>query len=57
VSCGVDALTQPLRELERLGNEGDLSRANDLFKDVREKFPRVQNIFNQYVQALQASDS
>jgi CheY-like chemotaxis protein len=57
VSCGVDALTQPLRELERLGNEGDLSRAKDLFKDVREKFPRVQDIFNQYVQALQASDS
>jgi CheY-like chemotaxis protein/HPt (histidine-containing phosphotransfer) domain-containing protein len=57
VSCGVDALTRPLRELERLGQEGDLSGANDLFKDVSETFPRVQNVFDQYVQTLQTSDS
>ena len=42
VSCGVEAFTQPLRELERLGHEGDLSGARALFEDVRHKFPRVQ---------------
>jgi two-component system sensor histidine kinase/response regulator len=56
VSCGVDAFTKPLRELERLGNEGDLSSAQTLFEDVQHKFPRVQNVFTQYIQTLQSSD-
>jgi PAS domain S-box-containing protein len=56
VSCGVEAFTQPLRELERLGQEGDLSGAPALFEDVRHKFPRVQNAFSQFVQTLQSSD-
>ena len=53
VSCGVEAFTKSLRELERLGHEGDLSGANALFEDVRHKFPRVQDVFTQYVQTLQ----
>jgi CheY-like chemotaxis protein/HPt (histidine-containing phosphotransfer) domain-containing protein len=55
-SCGVEAFTQPLRELERLGQEGDLSGAPALFEDVRHKFPRVQNAFSEFVQTLQSSD-
>ncbi|HEX7518152.1 MAG TPA: ATP-binding protein, partial [Chthoniobacterales bacterium] len=47
VSCGVEAFTQPLRELERLGHEGDLSGADALFDDVRHKFPRVQSVLTQ----------
>jgi PAS domain S-box-containing protein len=57
VSCGVEAFTDPLRELERLGHEGDLSGASALFDDVRHKFPRVQNVFTEFVQTLQNSDS
>ena len=57
VSCGVEAFTHPLRELERLGHEGDLSGAAALFDDVRHKFPRVQNAFSEFVQTLQNSDS
>ena len=47
LSCGVDAFTQPLRELERLGQEGDLSGADALFDEVRRKFPRVQSALAQ----------
>lgn len=43
VSCGVEAFTQPLRELERVGHEGDLAGADTLFDEVRRKFPRVQS--------------
>src|SRR5205807_4966962 len=56
VSCGVEALTQPLRDLERLGQEGDLSGAPALFEAVCHKFPRVQNAFSQFVQTLQSLD-
>jgi two-component system, sensor histidine kinase and response regulator len=55
VSCGVEAFTSPLRELERLGHEGDLSKAPALFEDVRHKFPRVQNAFSELMQTLQHS--
>ena len=47
ISCGVEAFTQPLRELERLGHEGDLAGAHALFEDVRHKFPRVQSVLTQ----------
>jgi len=47
LSCGVDAFTQPLRELERLGREGDLSGADALFDEVRRKFPRVRSALTQ----------
>lgn len=47
LSCGVEAFTHPLRELERLGHEGDLAGARILFDEVRQKFPRVQRILNQ----------
>jgi signal transduction histidine kinase/CheY-like chemotaxis protein/HPt (histidine-containing phosphotransfer) domain-containing protein len=57
VSCGVEAFTQSLRELERLGHEGNLSGAHALFDDVRDKFPRVQSVFTQFVQTLQSSNS
>ncbi len=57
ISCGVQAFTQPLRELERLGNEGDVSRANALFDDVRRKFPRVQSAFDQFLQTIPSSNS
>ncbi|PYK68542.1 MAG: hypothetical protein DME45_06840 [Verrucomicrobia bacterium] len=53
--CGVEALTQPLRALERLGQQGNLSGADALLADVRHKFPRVQSAFTQLVQTLQTS--
>jgi CheY-like chemotaxis protein/HPt (histidine-containing phosphotransfer) domain-containing protein len=52
VSCGVEAFTQPLRELERLSREGDLSQANALLNDVRRTFPRVQGAFDQFLQTI-----
>ena len=57
VSCGVEAFTLPLRELERLGHEGDLSGADALLDDVRHKFPRVQSAFTQFMQTLHDSRS
>jgi CheY-like chemotaxis protein/HPt (histidine-containing phosphotransfer) domain-containing protein len=55
--CGVEAFTKSLRELERLGHKGNLSGARPLLADVRQKFPRVQNVFMQLVQKLQPSHS
>ena len=52
LSCGVQAFTQPLRELERLGNGGDLSGANPLFDDVRHTFPRVRSAFEQFLETI-----
>ncbi|MDQ2919084.1 MAG: response regulator, partial [Verrucomicrobiota bacterium] len=52
ISCGVEALTKSLRELERLGKAGDLSGASACFDDVRDSFPRVQNAFTQFVENL-----
>ncbi len=52
VSCGVEAFTQPLRELERLGNERDLSGADVLFEDLRSKFPRVKNAFAEFLATI-----
>ncbi len=52
VSCGVQAFTQPLRELERISHEGDLSQANVLYDKVRDKFPRVQSAFDQFLQTI-----
>jgi PAS domain S-box-containing protein len=57
ISCGVQAFTQPLRELERLGNEGDLSRANALLEDVRDQFPRVQGALDEFLQTVPNSNS
>lgn len=54
--CGVEAFTQPLRALERLGQEGNLSGADALLADVYHKFPHVQTAFTQLVQALQTSN-
>ncbi len=54
--CGVDAFTQPLRALERLGQQGNLSGADALLADVRHKFPRVQSAFTQLVQTLHTSN-
>ncbi len=47
VSCGVEAFTHPLHELERLGHEGDLTEARILFDEIHRKFPRVQRILTQ----------
>jgi two-component system sensor histidine kinase/response regulator len=55
VSCSVDAFTQALRELERLGQDGDLSGADILFEDVRQKFSRVQSVFTNIIGTLQSS--
>jgi two-component system sensor histidine kinase/response regulator len=52
LSCGVQAFTQPLRELERLGNEGDLAGANPLFADVRHRFPHVKRAFDQFLETM-----
>jgi HPt (histidine-containing phosphotransfer) domain-containing protein len=57
VSCGVEAFTYPLRELERLGQEGDLTGAPALFDDVRDKFPRVQSAFDEFLQTVPTSTS
>jgi HPt (histidine-containing phosphotransfer) domain-containing protein len=55
--CGVDAFTRPLRELEQLAHEGELSGAHALLADVLQKFPRVQSAFTQLVQTLPTSNS
>ncbi len=52
MSCGVEAFTQPLRELERLGQQGDLTKANALFDNVRHQFPRVQNAFDKFLETI-----
>jgi two-component system sensor histidine kinase/response regulator len=52
-ACGVEAFTEPLRELERLGREGDLSGAQVLFDDIQHKFPHVQDAFAKFVGTLQ----
>ena len=57
ISCGVQAFTHPLRELEQLGHSNDLSRANALLDEVRLKFPSVQNAFDQLLQSLPNADS
>jgi HPt (histidine-containing phosphotransfer) domain-containing protein len=55
VSCGIEAFTSPLRELERLGHEGNLFGAHALFDDVRHKFPQVQNVFTQLVKTREGA--
>jgi two-component system, sensor histidine kinase and response regulator len=57
ISCGVQAFTQSLRELERLGNEGDLSGANALFEEVSDQFPRVRCAFDEFLQTVPDSNS
>ena len=57
ISCGLQAFTQPLRELERLGNRGDLSGASPLFDDLRHKFPRVKSAFAEFLQTIPATHS
>jgi CheY-like chemotaxis protein len=57
VSCGVEAFTHSLRDLETLGHGGNLTGAHTLFDDVRHKFPRVQNVLTQFKGTLQASSS
>ncbi len=47
LSCGVEAFTQPLRELERLGHEGVLAGADISFDEIRRKFPRVRSALTQ----------
>jgi HPt (histidine-containing phosphotransfer) domain-containing protein len=54
--CGLEAFTRPLRELERLAHEGELSGAHALLADVRQEFPRVQSAFTQLVQTLPTSN-
>jgi PAS domain S-box-containing protein len=57
ICCGVEAFTLPLRELERIGNEGNLSGADALFEDVRDKFPRVRSAFDEFLQTVPDSNS
>jgi PAS domain S-box-containing protein len=54
VSCGVQAFTGPLRELERLGQANDLTGAAALFDQVRQTFPRVRLFLDQFLQDLPA---
>jgi HPt (histidine-containing phosphotransfer) domain-containing protein len=54
ISCGVQAFTEPLRKLERLGQAGDLTGAAALFDQVRQTFPRVRIFLNQFLQDLPA---
>jgi hypothetical protein len=50
----VQAFTEPLRKLERLGQAGDLTGAGALFDQVRQTFPRVRIFLNQFLQDLPA---
>jgi CheY-like chemotaxis protein/HPt (histidine-containing phosphotransfer) domain-containing protein len=54
ISCGVKAFTGPLRKLEQLGHTGDLTGAAALFDQVRQAFPRVRILLNQFLQDLPA---
>ena len=51
-SCGVQAFTRPLRELEQLGHGGDLSRASALLEEVRHKFPGVRTAFDNFLRTM-----
>ncbi len=52
LSCGVQAFTEPLRKLERLGRAGDLTGAAVLFDQVRQMLPRVRISLNEFLQDL-----
>jgi len=52
ISFGVQAFTEPLRELEQIVHAGDLARAPALLEDVRHKFPRVQGALDQFLQTI-----
>ena len=54
ISCGMQAFTEPLRELERLGHAGDLIGTAALFDQVRQTFPRVRIFLDQFLQNLPA---
>jgi HPt (histidine-containing phosphotransfer) domain-containing protein len=52
ISCGVQAFTHPLRELEQLGRGGDLSRSSALLEEVRHKFPGVRSAFDKFLSSI-----
>jgi len=52
LSCGVEALAESLRELEKLGRSENLGEAPALFEHVRQKFPQVRKIFAQFAGTL-----
>ena len=41
-TCGMVAMVQPLRELERMGREGSLAGAEDVSRQVASEFRRVK---------------
>jgi CheY-like chemotaxis protein/HPt (histidine-containing phosphotransfer) domain-containing protein len=52
ISCGINALTQPLRELEKLGDAGNLDGAGTLLAEVNRTFPRIQAFLNEFLKNL-----
>jgi CheY-like chemotaxis protein len=46
-NCGMVAVTQPLRELERMGREGSLAGADALSRQVSSEFERVKVFLKQ----------
>ena len=51
-NCGIDSVVKPLRELERLGREGQMSGANALLQSVVERMRDVRQFLNVYTEAL-----
>lgn len=51
-NCGIDSVVKPLRELERLGREGQMSGANALLQSVVERMRDVRQFLDVYTQAL-----
>ena len=51
-SCGIVAVVKPLRELERLGREGELSGAEELLDEASQNMKEVRKFFATYPQSL-----
>ena len=47
-TCGMDGLVAPMRELERMGGDGDIAHAQSHLDQVRTEFTRVKDYLEQY---------
>jgi len=51
-SCGMTAIVPPLQELERMGQSGLLSGAEQSFADARNQLSRIQQFLTRYLQEM-----
>jgi signal transduction histidine kinase/HPt (histidine-containing phosphotransfer) domain-containing protein len=48
-TCGMDGLVAPMRELERMGNDGDVAQAQIQLDMVRAEFVRIKGFLERYL--------